>query len=188
MQRPVRVRSCFLSPPRNNRGHEPARERPSRVHTQSLASNFHGGACISPYTPNYCRITIASALSLALHADHLRLFARRCPYEHPLLPRPPLPFIVLSQANLCLRVIRKCSPRPLIRVAQVLLCTPPPFPALTASAIWVLRHTLSSTGLRRPRCRSGKCSHSCPRGGTIPGVREDYWSPYFLATLTAGTR
>jgi 4-alpha-glucanotransferase len=175
----VRVRSGFLSPPRNNRGHEPARERPSRVHTQSLASNFHGGACISPYTPK-------------LLSDHNRECSLTSPYTQitSVSSRDAVLTLTSSPSATSSPIYRSIAGEPVPEgYTEMFPASPDPRRA------GVIMHPTSLPGsygigdmgseayafvdwLAEAKMQIWQVLPLVPPGRPIPGVREDYWSPY----------
>ena len=175
----MRVRSGFLSPPRNNRGHEPARERPSRVHTQSLASNFHGGACISPYTPK-------------LLSDHNRECSLTSPYTQitSVSSRDAVLTLTSSPSATSSPIYRSIAGEPVPEgYTEMFPASPDPRRA------GVIMHPTSLPGsygigdmgseayafvdwLAEAKMQIWQVLPLVPPGRPIPGVREDYWSPY----------
>ena len=175
----MRVRSGFLSPPRNNRGHEPARERPSRVHTQSLASNFHGGACISPYSPKPL-------------SDHNRECSLTSPYTQitSVSSRDAVLTLTSSPSATSSPIYRSIAGEPVPEgYTEMFPASPDPRRA------GVIMHPTSLPGsygigdmgseayafvdwLAEAKMQIWQVLPLVPPGRPIPGVREDYWSPY----------
>ena len=175
----MRVRSGFLSPPRNNRGHEPARERPLRVHTQSLASNFHGGACISPYSPKPL-------------SDHNRECSLTSPYTQitSVSSRDAVLTLTSSPSATSSPIYRSIAGEPVPEgYTEMFPASPDPRRA------GVIMHPTSLPGsygigdmgseayafvdwLAEAKMQIWQVLPLVPPGRPIPGVREDYWSPY----------